>query len=248
MANLRDLLYTGAGSISSGILSEFVVGNPTQSGNNGGCCCAWTVPAGTSYIKFEMWGGGGGGGGACCCMQGHPGGAGAYAIKTLGATQVVPGTVYTICAGGSSVVSNTNNGCTGYDSYVTGTNLSNFCAKGGGNGCTNCNAWNGNCYQCRQDWCRCGAFGADICSWGACGAARITMYCFGQAQQWAAVASGTVSGPIFDAGGCVCQGINESALCGPIYPGGGGFSAIAYAGACRCGWYGAAGAVSVTFG
>jgi len=164
MANLKDLLYTNAGSVTTITLREFVVGNPTQSANNGGCCCAWTVPAGASYIKFEMWGGGGGGGGACCCMQGFPGGNGAYAVKVLSGAQVVPGCVYTICAGGSSVQSNTNNGCMGYDSYVTGNNLSNFCAKGGRNGCTNCNAWNGNCYQCAQCFYQCGAFGGDILS------------------------------------------------------------------------------------
>ena len=182
-------------------------------------------------------------------MMGHPGGSGAYAIKTLGPNDIVPGSTYTICAGGSSCLSNTNNGCVGYDSYVVGCGLTNLCAKGGGNGCTNCAAWCGQCYQCRQNWCRCGAFGdGALCFWGACGASRITMYCFGQAQQWAAVASGTVSGPVFDAGGCVCQGIGGNTMCNPVYPGGGGFSAIAYAGACRCGYWGAPGAVSVTFG
>lgn len=248
MANLRDLLYTGAGSLSVVSLTEFVVENRTASQNNGGACCLWTVPAGTSYIRFEIWGGGGSGGGTCCCMQGHPGGSGAYAIKTLTADQITPGTQYTICAAGTSCFSNTNNGCVGYDSYVTGPSLSNFCAKGGGNGCTNCNAWQGNCHQCRQNWCRCGAFGGDICSWGACGASRITMYCFNQGQQWAPVASGTVSGPVFDAGGCTCTGIFNIGMCAPVHPGGGGFSALSYGGACRCSWYGAAGAVSVTFG
>lgn len=248
MANLRDLLYTGAGSLSVVNLTEFVVENRTASQNNGGACCLWTVPAGTSYIRFEIWGGGGSGGGTCCCMQGHPGGSGAYAIKTLTADQIVSGSQYTICAAGTSCFSNTNNGCVGYDSYVIGCGLSNFCAKGGGNGCTNCNAWQSNCHQCRQNWCRCGAFGGDICSWGACGASRITMYCFGQGQQWAPVASGTVSGPVFSGGGCTCQGFGGSAMCGPIHPGGGGFSAQQFGGGCRCSWYGAAGAVSVTFG
>lgn len=248
MANLKDLLYTNAGTITTITLSEFIVSNTTESANNGGRCCAWVVPAGASYIKFEIWGGGGSGGGACCCMQGFPGGGGSYAIKVLTGGQVVPGCTYTICAASSSVQSNTNNGCTGYDTYVTGNNLSNFCAKGGTNGCTNCNAWNGNCYQCQQCFYQCGAFGGDICVWSTCGASRITMYCWNHGQQHASVAPGTVSGPVFGPGGCWCGGVVEAQMCKPIYPGGGGFAAQVYGGACRCGWWGAPGAVSVTWG
>lgn len=248
MATLKDLLYTNAGTITTITLREFVVSNPGQSANNGGCCCAWTVPAGASYIKFEMWGGGGGGGGSCCCMQGFPGGNGAYAVKVLSGSQVVPGCVYTICAGGSSVQSNTNNGCMGYDSYVQGYNLSNFCAKGGRNGCTNCNAWQGNCYQCAQTFYECGAFGGDICIYGQCGASRITMYCWNHGQQHAPVGTATVSGPVFGPGGCNIAGVGCTQFCQPVYPGGGGFAAQVYSGVCLCGYWGAAGAVSVTWG
>ncbi len=247
MANLRDLLYTDAGTVTTITLREFIVSNTTQSGDNGGRCCAWTVPTGATYIKFEIWGGGGGGGGACCCMQGFPGGNGAYAQKVLQGAQVRPGCVYTICAASSSTISNTNNGCMGYDSYVTGFNLSNFCAKGGRNGCTNCNAWV-NCHHCNQCYYQCGAFGGDLCVWSQCGASRITIYCWNHGQQHAPTGPGTVSGPIFGPGGCWCGGIFEGQMCGPVYPGGGGFAAQVYGGACRCGWFGAPGAVSVTWG
>ena len=248
MANLRALLYTDAATFQYSNLREFVVGHSTNTPSNGGCCCQWTVPAGTAYIKFEIWGGGGGGGGACCCMMGHPGYSGSYGIKTLTGTQVVVGAVYTICAGGSSAVSSTNAGCGGFTSYVNGTNLSNFCACGGFFGCTNCCAFSGNCQQCAQCFYQGGAFGADLCIYGTCGASNITMYCFNQGQQWAPVAAGTVSGPVFGPSGCSCTGYGESSLCAPVFPGGGGFAAQVYAGGCKCGYHGAGGAVSVTYG
>ena len=51
--------------------------------NNGGKCCNWTVPQGTTFAVFELWGGGASGVGGCCCMQGMPGDGGSYAIKSL---------------------------------------------------------------------------------------------------------------------------------------------------------------------
>ena len=55
MANLRSLLYTDAATFQYANLREFVVGHTTNTPSNGGCCCQWTVPAGTNYIKFEKW-------------------------------------------------------------------------------------------------------------------------------------------------------------------------------------------------
>ena len=66
--------------------------------NNGGKCCQWTVPSGTSFAVFEMWGGGASGTGGCCCMQGYPADSGGYAIKS---TNVTAGDTFTICAGRS---------------------------------------------------------------------------------------------------------------------------------------------------
>ena len=249
MSNLRTLLYTGAATIESPKLLEFAVSNTTESGSNGGRCCAWTVPDGTSYIRFEMWGGGGGGGGSCCCMQGWPGGSGSYAVKTLTRGQVVPGTVYTICAGGTSAVSNTNAGCPGDTSYVTGTNLSNFCARGGTGGCTFCNGFASSCYNYQQYAEVCCSTGGDVCISGICGARNTEFYCYNASQQWAPVAPATVSGPVFGPNGCTPYvGIGNGGLCKPVFPGGGGFSAQVSSGVCYCGWYGAAGLVMVTYG
>lgn len=249
MSNLRTLLYTSAVTVNTASLLEFAVANTTESGSNGGRCCAWTVPANASYIKFEMWGGGGGGGGACCCMQGWPGGSGSYAVKTLSGSQVVPGTTYTICAGGTSAVSNTNDGCPGNTSYVTGTNLSNFCARGGCGGDTRCYGFCSCRYTCTQNSNVCCSTGGDVCISGTCGGSVIQFFCYAGSQQWAPVAPGTVSGPVFGPSGCTPYvGIGNGSLCKPVFPGGGGFSAQVHSGACYCGWYGAAGLVMVTYG
>ena len=54
---------------------------------NGGCCIAWTVPTGTSQIKFELVGGGGPGGSSGGDHDGGIGGqGGAYAVSTLNST------------------------------------------------------------------------------------------------------------------------------------------------------------------
>ena len=54
---------------------------------NGGCCLAWTVPTGTSNIKFELVGGGGPGGSTGGDHDSGIGGqGGAYAVKSLNTT------------------------------------------------------------------------------------------------------------------------------------------------------------------
>lgn len=95
----------------------------------------WTVPGGVSCATFEIWGGGGAGSPMCCCTcyGGFPGGSGAYSFKTIAVT---PGTTYTVVvgAGGTSPAcwfSSNPAGCPGGKTYVTGTNLTNFCAEGG---------------------------------------------------------------------------------------------------------------------
>ena len=58
--------------------------NTVDTSYNGNCMIGWCVPADAKCcVTFEIIGGGGGAGGGCCCMQGTPGGAGAYAVKTL---------------------------------------------------------------------------------------------------------------------------------------------------------------------
>ena len=113
----------------------------------------WCAPPGTTNITFEIWGGGGSGGWAQCCQQGNPGGAGAYAIKTLCACcnpatgEPWPGGTF----GGmcwemfiAPATQDQSTCCKGYQgckSYITGCGLTNFCAEGGMPGKTCCYAF-----------------------------------------------------------------------------------------------------------
>ena len=111
-----------------------------------GCCCLWTVPTGVKRLHIEMWGAGGGGHGACSCNRCHhfKGAAGGfYNSKTI---TTVAGCQYTVCAGGNGNCCRQECvGCNGCSSYVTGYNLSNFCALGGMPGCAE-TSWNEPCY------------------------------------------------------------------------------------------------------
>lgn len=246
MASLKTLLYTDFATINP--LQELFVGNTTFSANNGGCCCAWTVPTGTKYIKFEMWGGGGGGAGGCCCQQGCAGSGGSYAVKTLSGTQVVAGCVYTICGAGSTAQASTCCGFIGNTSFVTGFNLSNFCARGGCRGNTECFFYTNNYGQVMCSY-MCCAVGGDLVVHSTVSGSNNRIYCFNGSQQYISVAPGTVSGPIIGPIGCSLAGAGDcSVLPPPIFPGGGGGSAQTYGGQCRCGWWGAPGLVLVTFG
>ena len=105
-----------------------------------GCFCCWQIQSSMNNISFEVWGGGGGGAGSCCCSWGAPGGAGAYAKKSLdNTTGTYNGQCYTFCisAGGccSPVQSCGYRGC---QSHVIGAGLTNFCAEGGIPGCGLC--------------------------------------------------------------------------------------------------------------
>ena len=80
MSSLRQFLFGYAEEKS--VPQELAVYNTsTTSVNNGGRCCLWTVPAGTSYAIFELWGGGASGDGACCCQMGYPSTSGSYGQK-----------------------------------------------------------------------------------------------------------------------------------------------------------------------
>lgn len=131
--------------------------------NPAGKCCLWEVPAGVQSATFEIWGGGGGGGSGVtmcdCCARTQSGGGGGYAIKEI---LVTAGAKYTVCAGNGGFSPNCTdygaeigyccNGITGGTSFVTGTNLSNFCATGGTGGS---NTFTISCYG------HCGCNGAE---------------------------------------------------------------------------------------
>jgi len=117
-----------------------------------GCCCLWTVPDGVYSLFWEAWGAGGSGHGACSCNRCHHqqgAGGGAYASKWV---TTAPGCQYTVCAGGNSNCCRFEcTGCFGCTSYVTGYNLSNFCAIGGNPGCANTD-WSTACFS---EWACC---------------------------------------------------------------------------------------------
>lgn len=96
-----------------------------------GVCCAWTVPAGVTTAKFEVWGAGSGTHPGCCCSIQPFGMTGAYATICI---PVTAGTVYTVCAGGAACCYPCQ-GVTGFapgcSSYVLGTGLCCIRASGG---------------------------------------------------------------------------------------------------------------------
>lgn len=123
-------------------------GNTSYAGNTGGvdfsgfkvcaanltsgACCQWTVPAGVTRARFQIWGAGAGSLSGCCCGGSTHGTTGAYASIII---PVVAGCQYTLCAGCACAVPiRWTTGCTSSHaaaSYVTGYGLCNYCAMGG---------------------------------------------------------------------------------------------------------------------
>lgn len=127
-----------------------------------GASCTWTVPTGVQRVTFEIWGAGGNGHGACSCSrchhyQGAQGGS--YNTKTISTTA---GCQYVVCAGGVYPCYSRNcTACNGCTSYVTGHNLSNFCACGGETGRAN-TSWNTGCFSYNAWHLNPGANGGDM--------------------------------------------------------------------------------------
>lgn len=96
-----------------------------------GQCCAWTVPAGVTRVRFQLWGAGGGSAAGRCCGGSPFGQTGAYASVIIPVTE---GDIYTVCSGCALCCFPC---CTifgrypGLPSWVQGNGLSNFCAQGG---------------------------------------------------------------------------------------------------------------------
>lgn len=139
---------------------QWVFGDPGAM--SGGCCCLWTVPTGVTRLRWEIWGAGGSGHGACSCDRCHHykgAGGGQYNTVTVA---TVPGCQYTICAAGVFPCCRFECvGCFGCASYVTGFNLSGFCAIGGNSGCANTD-WTTRCNTCHQCCLQAGAFGGEM--------------------------------------------------------------------------------------
>lgn len=107
----------------------------------------WTVPAGVTSIKVEVWGGGGGGGGTYSGFNttrgAGGGGGGAYNTSTL---TVIAGEIYLITIGTSGTAgagsNNPSNGGTGGTTTLTGTG--GTVSASGGVGGNAANASNGS--------------------------------------------------------------------------------------------------------
>ena len=113
-----------------------VCGTNWRSGQ--GASCTWTVPAGATKAKFQVWGAGQGSNPGCCCGGSSFGENGAYAEMTI---CVTPGAQYVICAGCSCSIYCCSDQPPGYGcmSGVTGTGI--CCLKADG----------GHCYQSNCD-------------------------------------------------------------------------------------------------
>jgi hypothetical protein len=138
----------------------------TASQFNCGFCCQWTVPAGITRARFQLWGAGGSSGPApCCCGDAPFGSTGAYASVII---PVTAGNTYTICSGCAYCCfgSSTSGGqrLPGCPSWVTGTGLNNFCANGGPGGLGVWMSQSGNSSPCYLGSFNC--TGHSICNQG----------------------------------------------------------------------------------
>lgn len=143
---------------------------------NYGACCQWTVPAGATRARFQIWGAGGGSGAGCCCGGSVFGSSGAYASVII---PVTAGSTYTLCAGCASCCfgcgANPVARIPGCPSFVTGTGLCNFCANGGQGSMGTWMAAYGKINPCRINcigYNYCGPYlcngGADYCYSSSC--------------------------------------------------------------------------------
>jgi hypothetical protein len=119
--------WTGISTMSS--VTGSVAVCDTSGNFRCGRCCSWTVPAGASLARFQLWGPGSSSGMGCCCGGAPPGVTGAYASVII---PVTPGDTYVLCAGCATCCYPCwSLGYQGGPSYVTGAGLCNFCAEGG---------------------------------------------------------------------------------------------------------------------
>ena len=138
-----------------------------------GQSCTWTVPGGTTCVRFQIWGAGGGTTESRCCMHTMPGTTGAYASVIMPTTS---GSSFTMCAACAYCCYAQGDGYNqqkGENSYVTGPGLTNFCAEGGWSSCMFKQICDRNdlyfpvkCQSCCCVWingCMCRS-GATICS------------------------------------------------------------------------------------
>jgi len=222
---------------------------------NGGQCCCWQVPTGTSWAIFEVWGGGGSGGGACCCM-GHYYGpeSGTYAKGEL---QVTAGQYFCICAGGSGCCNTQCCGNCGFPSWVicgcaSGSTVT--CASGGCGGCVLCfrsyQGCTGICFGMCKMGCDSGGTVVDMTVPKIMSQPHVSNYCWQNMFEF--MSGPTKYGQNLRLGLDHCVTSLTISGCYPFgnpkWPGGPGNSATACGGGCCWGMQGAGGLVLITYG
>lgn len=145
MSNLRDLIFIQSPGDAKYKQLQLAVFNGREGTGvqDGGRCCCWIIPTGTTWATFEMWGAGGDGGGACCCQGPYrSAGTGQYSKKTLNVS--ASNGYFNLCAAGSGCCSQACMGTCGFPSFVTCCNgVMAGCAQGGSGGCTVCHRMGG---------------------------------------------------------------------------------------------------------
>ena len=179
-----------------------------------GRCCQWTVPAGVTKAQFQLWGAGGGTANGRCCAGNSFGSTGAYATTII---DVNPGDSYTLCAGCAYccyACCSSANQTTGCQSYVTGNNLSGFCAMGGRarvsctmkslHGNSDCCKWRGEGSSTSSGPCICES-GSWYCYDNSCATCGIIPFVADSEQTFKGSATGaSVYGiPSVHGGGCL---------------------------------------------
>lgn len=124
MVELSSLLSSIHPSGGSAAKEFWLYNNQHWTASNGGCCYEWTVPAGTSYIKFEILGGGG---------PGSPGGPGDWGPGGSGGNY------------GMKQVFSSGECVQGGSNYETRTG-----ATDSGFTCASCCWTNGSCRECNN--------------------------------------------------------------------------------------------------
>ena len=249
---VAELVAAGGGA-GSGPQNALYIGCSHANGEAGqeavnynGWQCAWTVPADTKGIKFEIYGAGASGFGGCCCMMSPlPGGSGGYAVKHVNTDtgDFVPGDIFQLCAGGTGCCFSSSHGQRGHTSYVTGPGLSNFCATGGHPGEHHCQNW--NCYTCCQTCFGCApVYGSDYGVSGRSGWRKSSHHCASSMFQFAPGSPGPLG--VGDAGSHDSCTFTYHSGGGPASPGSGAHGAHV-SGSCCCSKAGGGGAVVVTY-
>lgn len=253
MPSLRTLLSDLSPPSIGNAKEIFYVRNINYASNNGGCCCAWTVPAGVTSATFEMWGGGASGGGSRKCEHnGYGATTGVYAVKSV---PVVAGQVWTICAGGSTCDGDSTGiccscGCPGCHSYVTCVDSTVVaCAQGGcsGDQSVSCQSYSLGTYSCCWSKLRTGSI-SDIEFQGSGTTYIRNRFCHNTMYEIypGGANTGRAGKDLCGVGGfCQCA-LQRYPSC-PAWPGGVGGHAITCGDGYRTGQHGASGQIKVAF-